>query len=305
MLSCSVVKMDKLFAVWCLYEYQSPRSTPTIRRKQRVLTPKLKVPLKNENQRQVKFRLLTKDDIEIVREIYQQGHQGRIFPAFKIGIARSLSLLTMLMLFALLYIATRSLLVCIAFELLYTCTVLASFHKLFNDHISNSLRKDLEDMTEYYKTQETCTRYSDFARNGSSIWVAVKDSVVMGFVSFAHVDEETMELKRMGVAEQFRRNGVGVSLCQFAIQFLQATNYKRIVLETTEAHQPAIRLYKKFKFELMKRQKRSCGLASIHLEHYGLPINVANTLNIAPPQTTQLKPDCTHAIPKHLINYIH
>jgi ribosomal protein S18 acetylase RimI-like enzyme len=297
--------MDKLFAVWCLYEYQSPRSTPTVRRKQRVLTPKFKVPLKNENERQVKFRLLTKDDIEIVREIYQQGHQGRIFPAFKIGIARSMSLLSMLIMFALIYIATRSLLVCIVFELLYTCTVLASFHKLFNDHISNSLSKDLEDMTEYYKTQETCTRYSDFAKNGSSIWVAVKDNVVMGFVSFVHVDDETIELKRMGVAQKFRRNGVGLSLCQFAIQFLQATNYKRIVLETTEAHQPAVRLYKKFKFQLMRRQKRSCGFASIHLEHYELPISVANTINIAPTQAAQCKPDFTHAIPKHLINYIH
>ena len=297
--------MDKLFAVWCLYEYQSPRSTPTVRRKQRVLTPKLKAPLKNESEQQVKFRLLKKDDIDIVREIYQQGHQDRIFPAFKIGIARSLSLLTMVILFALVYFATRSLIVCIAFELLYTCTVLASFHKLFNDHISNSLSKDLEDMTEYYKTQETCTRYSDFANNGSSIWVAVKDNVVMGFVSFAHVDEETMELKRMGVARKFWRNGVGVSLCKFAIQFLQATNYKRIVLETTEAHQPAIRLYKKFKFELIRRQKRSSGLASIHLQHYELPISVANTLNITPTQASQIKPDCTHAIPKHLINYIH
>ncbi|XP_028391972.1 N-acetylaspartate synthetase-like [Dendronephthya gigantea] len=295
--------MDKLFAVWCLYEYQSPRSTPTVRRKQRVITPKFKVPPKDENQRQVKFRLLTKDDIEIVREIYQQGHQGRIFPAFKIGFARSLSLLTMLILFALVYLATRSLLVSVAFEILYNCTVLASFHKLFNDHISNSLSKDLEDMTEYYKTQETCTRYSDFAKNGSSIWVAVKENVVVGFVSFTHLNEETIELKRMGVAEKFRRNGVGVSLCQFAIQFLQATNYKRILLETTEAHQPAIRLYKKFKFQLIKRQQRSCGLASIHIEHYELPISVANTLNIAPSQA--IKPDCSHAIPKHLINYIH
>ena len=295
--------MDKLFAVWCLYEYQSPRSTPTIRRKQRVITPKLKVPLKDENQRQVKFRLLTKDDIEIVREIYQQGHQGRIIPAFKIGLARSLSLLTMLILFALVYLATRSLLVCAAFEILYACTLLASFHKLFNDHISNSLSKDLEDMTEYYKTQETCTRYSDFAKNGSSIWVAVKENVVVGFVSFTHLNEETIELKRMGVAERFRRNGVGVSLCQFAIQFLQATNYKRILLETTEAHQPAIRLYKKFKFQLIKRQKRSSGLASIHIEHYELPISVANTINIAPSQA--IKSDCSQAIPKHLINYIH
>lgn len=296
--------MDKLFAVWCLNEYQSPRSTPTLRRKQRVLTPKLKVPQKNETQ--VKFRLLSKDDIETVREIYQKGHQDRIVPAFKIGIARSLSLLMMLILFVLVYVATRSPLVCAAFEILYICIVLASYHKLFNDHISNSLSKDLKDMTEYYKTQETCTRYSDFANNGSSIWVAVKDNVVMGFVSFAHVDEETIEMKRMGVAQQFWRNGVGLNLCQFAVQFLQATNYKRIILETTEAHQPAIRLYRKFKFERKRRQKRCVGLASIQLEHYELPISVANTLNIVPSlKATQVKPNCIHAIPEHLINNVH
>lgn len=271
--------MDKLFAVWCLYEYQSPRSTPTIRRKQRTLAPKLKISAKSESQKnQVKFRLLAKEDIEIVREIYEHGHKDRIIPAFKIGFFRPFSLLTMLIIFALLFAMTRSFLICIVAEILYSGAVLACFYKLFNDHISRSLKSDLAaDNNQYYKTQESCTSYSEFADNGSSIWVAVKDNNVMGFVSFAHVNADTIELKRMGVSQKFWRNGVGVSLCKFAIEFLQATNYNRIILETTEAHKPAVRLYQKFQFELMQRRKRYWGLASIHLEHYELPITRVST----------------------------
>lgn len=292
--------MDKLFAVWCLYENESSRSTPSVRRKQpndKTTTPKPKVSAKNE----VKFRLVTQDDIDTVREIYHQGHQNRIFPAFKIGICRSTSLLAMLMLFALLYLATRSTVVCLSFELLYACLLLASFHKLFNDHITNSLRKDLTDITAYYKTQETCTGYSDFAKNGSSMWVAVEDSIVVGFISFSHVNEETIEIKRLGVAQKFRGRRIGAGLCQFAVHFLQNTSYKRIILETTEAHQPAIRLYKKFKFALVKSFKHSFGLASIQLEKYELPLSVANTLNIAQPTPAmQIKSNCSNAIFKYL-----
>lgn len=270
-ISSSSVKMDRLFAVWCLYEYQSPRSTPTVRRKQQTLAPKVKLP-KYESQKQLKFRLLAKDDIETVRHIYEEGHKDRIFPAFKIGILRSLSLLTMIILFAVLFAFTRSCFVCVAAEILYLGAVLASFDKIFNDHISRSLKSDLADISKHYKTQESCKSMSDFTNNGSSIWVAVKNNIVMGFVSFSHVNEETIELKRMGVLKKYWRNKVGMSLCQFAIEFLQATKYNRIVLETTEAHQPAIRLYKKFQFELLQRQKRSWGFASIQLEHYELPI---------------------------------
>ena len=237
-LNLLVAKMDKLFAMCCLYEYQSPRSTPKIRRKQRVLESNFKIS-KSESQKQVKFRLLAKDDIGIVRQIYEQGHKDRIIPAFRIGIFRSSNILTMFVLCAVLYAMTGSLFVCVVAEILYSGAVLACFFKMFNDHISSSLKSDLADISQYYKTQESCRSCSDFADNGSSIWVAVKDNVVMGFVSFAHVNENTIELKRMGVSQKYWRNGVGISLCQFAVQFLQATNYCRIILETTEAHKPA------------------------------------------------------------------
>ena len=272
--SVSSVTMDRLFAVWCLYEYQSPRSTPTVRRKQRTLAPKLKLP-KPESQKQLKFRLLAKDDIEIVRQIYEEGHKDRIIPAFKIGILRSLSLLTMIILFAVLFAITRSFFLCVAANLLYSGAVLVCFYKLFNDHISRSLKSDLADISQHYKTQESCKNVSDFTDNGSSIWVAVKDNIVMGFLSFAHISEDTIELKRMGVLRKYWRNKVGKSLCQFAIEFIQATKYKRIILETTEAHRPAVGLYKKFQFELIKRQKRRIGLASIYIEHYELQITRA------------------------------
>ena len=60
--------------------------------------------------------------------------------------------------------------------------------------------------------------------------------------------DDVAELKRLRVADEIRRRGVGTSLTQAVIDWCRAHGFRTLVLNTTTPQKPAIALYKRLGF---------------------------------------------------------
>ena len=65
--------------------------------------------------------------------------------------------------------------------------------------------------------------------------------------------DDVAELKRLRVADDVRRQGVGTRLTQGVIDWCRARGFRALVLNTTTPQKPAIELYKKLGFREVER----------------------------------------------------
>jgi ribosomal protein S18 acetylase RimI-like enzyme len=80
---------------------------------------------------------------------------------------------------------------------------------------------------------------------GSQFWVVEEQGRLIGMVAIRGLGPGTAELKRMRVAGDRRRRGLGQRLLELAERFCRAHGYKRIVLDTTDRMEAARGLYEK------------------------------------------------------------
>jgi ribosomal protein S18 acetylase RimI-like enzyme len=84
---------------------------------------------------------------------------------------------------------------------------------------------------------------------GSHFWVAEADGgLVVGTVGVQHHDAGTGEVRRLRVAQAYRRRGIGSALVEVALRFCEERNYLKVTLDTFMEREPAIRLFQKFRF---------------------------------------------------------
>jgi ribosomal protein S18 acetylase RimI-like enzyme len=100
---------------------------------------------------------------------------------------------------------------------------------------------------------DTCADLDDiqtvYMRPGSHLWVAeAPGGRVVGMVGVQHHDEGTAEIRRLRVAMDFRRRGIGSALVEAAVRFCEQHNYLKVTLDTFMEREPAIRLFEKFRF---------------------------------------------------------
>jgi len=69
-----------------------------------------------------------------------------------------------------------------------------------------------------------------------------------GCVALRRIDNQTAELKRMYVKDNYRKAGIGTELLKQSFQLAKERGYKKIRLDTLSHMEPAIRLYRKFGF---------------------------------------------------------
>jgi ribosomal protein S18 acetylase RimI-like enzyme len=91
---------------------------------------------------------------------------------------------------------------------------------------------------------------SCYMRPGNHFWIAEASGTgeVVGMVGVQHHDEGSGEIRRLRVANHFRRRGIGSALVERAIRFCEEHGYLKITLDTFMEREPAIHLFEKFRF---------------------------------------------------------
>lgn len=98
------------------------------------------------------------------------------------------------------------------------------------------LKEELEDPLKKYGPPE------------GSLVLAYYDGEVAGCVAMQWAGEQTCEMKRLFVRQGFREKGIGDRLIQQILIDGKDAGYTKMVLDTLERLQPAIRLYQKYGF---------------------------------------------------------
>ena len=114
---------------------------------------------------------------------------------------------------------------------------------------------------------------SVFRKPKCEFWVLYDEdtSSVVGAVAVEHKDSDTAELRRMCVAHDHRRQGLGSILVQQCLQFAREQGYKRVFLTTPTINTGAIAMYEKNgfarDFEDVVFTRADLGIVNLRLAH--------------------------------------
>ena len=109
----------------------------------------------------------------------------------------------------------------------------------------------------------------------SHFWVAELDAdgngkqpEVVGMIGVQGHEENTAEIRRLRVAQEHRRRGIGSALLETALRFCHERGYLKITLDTFMEREPAVRLFEKFHF----RHGRTRNVAGRDVMHFYLDL---------------------------------
>ena len=109
----------------------------------------------------------------------------------------------------------------------------------------NDTGADIETLHEAY--------FSDDGQ--SNFWVARYDDNVVGMIGVQKTSQDTAEIRRLRVREGHRRHGVGTKLVEQALTFCRHHEYLKIILDVRIERGPAIALFEKFGFQLVRSRE--------------------------------------------------
>jgi ribosomal protein S18 acetylase RimI-like enzyme len=106
---------------------------------------------------------------------------------------------------------------------------------------------------------------------GNHFWVAeLPDGQVGGTIGVQHYEEGVGEIRRLRVRNDVRRRGIGTRLMETALKFCAEHHYLKITLDTFVDREPAIKLFKKFRFNHNRtRSVAGKDLLYFYLDIYG------------------------------------
>ena len=119
---------------------------------------------------------------------------------------------------------------------------------LTGSEISDLLEYHLED---FRKNTPGCVHALDIKalqKSKITFWSAWEDDELLGCGALKELDSSHAELKSMRTAPNHLRKGVAGKLLQHIIMEAKHRGYQCISLETSYTFEPAIQLYKSFKF---------------------------------------------------------
>lgn len=118
------------------------------------------------------------------------------------------------------------------------------FEDRIRGYIQRSLDDDLADIPAHYLNEP-----------GNHFWVIEIDGQLKGIVGIQRRSDEEAELRRMSVASDSRRQGVGWKLLEITEAFCREQGYQRIRLGTASHLHPAIAMYRKFGYQLLEERQ--------------------------------------------------
>ncbi|MEQ8806848.1 MAG: GNAT family N-acetyltransferase [Rhodospirillales bacterium] len=113
---------------------------------------------------------------------------------------------------------------------------------LFESYIQLALDEEINCIPEYY------------GRSGFGFWVAEIDGTVAGMVGLERLENGEVEVRRMYVAAEFRRRGIGRTLLAHAEDRARDMGYTRIVLSTSALQPQAKALYEVSGYDLEREE---------------------------------------------------
>jgi putative acetyltransferase len=97
-------------------------------------------------------------------------------------------------------------------------------------------------------SEELDTIDQQYREPAGGLLLAFFNELPVGCAGVRKLDEETAELKRMYVRDEYRGHKIGVSLLQRALALGAALDYKKLRLDTLEGMTNARKLYSSFGF---------------------------------------------------------
>ena len=102
----------------------------------------------------------------------------------------------------------------------------------------NDTALDIDDIEQAYMCSPDC-----------HFWVAEGDNgEIWGMIGVQGHEQGVGEIRRLRVAQDHRRRGIGSALMEQALKFCHDRGYIKIALDTFMEREPAIRLFEKFHF---------------------------------------------------------
>lgn len=96
---------------------------------------------------------------------------------------------------------------------------------------------DITDIPKYY------------TKNNGDFEVIVFKGKIVGSYGVYKLDEETCELRKMYLKQNFQGLGLGNIMIENSFKLAKALNYKKIILQTNSVLYKAVKLYRKYGFE--------------------------------------------------------
>ena len=88
----------------------------------------------------------------------------------------------------------------------------------------------------------------DYAGERGALFIARSGHEAAGCIALRPFDADTGEVKRLYVRPAFRRTGIGKRLAIRALEAARRAGYRRLVLDTLDRMESAVRLYEKLGF---------------------------------------------------------
>ena len=200
------------------------------------------------NDGDVRIRAYAKADLQVCQEIFTEGMEQLVNLIARVIFAKYLRFLAALSVFVLTVLAALQWTVTIFLIYVFACFVMLAFlyiHVYMEcwKFINSCLATDLKNIEKSYMSS-----------GGSCMWVAEWNSKVVGMVGLIHNESHkpgVAELQRMSVSPICRRMGIARRLLDALLKHAKDQQFEKIVLTTTSAQTPAIRLYKRYGFKLV------------------------------------------------------
>lgn len=81
------------------------------------------------------------------------------------------------------------------------------------------------------------------------LYLAFSDDKIVGCIALRSINSEECEMKRLYVRPKYRKEGIGRILVEKIISEARKIGYQKMVLDTLEKMNSAIKIYKTFGFE--------------------------------------------------------
>ncbi|XP_022795278.1 probable N-acetyltransferase CML1 [Stylophora pistillata] len=196
---------------------------------------------------EVLIREFKDTDLHDCQEIFTNGMEQLISLVARVVFPRYIWILLICSFVVFVLTLTFQWIVSVFFFFVVGCVILAAllYSVLYIEcwkYIDSCLAKDLKDIKKCYMSSEKCR-----------MWVAEWNGRVVGMVGLIHNTSHkpgVAELQRMSVSPAYRRMGIARKLLDELIKFAKDQQFQKVVLITTNAQTPAIRLYKKYGFKL-------------------------------------------------------